>query len=146
MMLFPYIYDNIAFITIRVAFHPNFKFQLWIYSLQPSIRRVLSLVAKIKSLQKDKEHLTTNLRKAEEEVKFDWSPMFWTISFLWIVWLLIPCLTLPGFPRSIYCLMKTPYWTRRTKGYWRNTRKGTTLTRARNIPAAHLPRQVWFLN
>ncbi|CAJ2641192.1 unnamed protein product [Trifolium pratense] len=37
--------------------------------LEPSIRRVLSLVAKIKSLQKDKEHLRINLHKAEEEVK-----------------------------------------------------------------------------
>ncbi|PNY15681.1 SKIP interacting protein, partial [Trifolium pratense] len=38
-------------------------------SLEPSIRRVLSLVAKIKLLQKDKEHLRINLHKAEEEVK-----------------------------------------------------------------------------
>ncbi|GAU32500.1 hypothetical protein TSUD_317070 [Trifolium subterraneum] len=37
--------------------------------LEPSIRRVLSLVPKIKSLQKDKEHLRINLHKAEEEVK-----------------------------------------------------------------------------
>ncbi|CAK8568142.1 unnamed protein product [Lathyrus sativus] len=37
--------------------------------LKPSTHRVLSLVAKIKSLQKDKEHLRINLHKAEEEVK-----------------------------------------------------------------------------
>lgn len=42
----------------------------------------MSLVAKIKSLEKDKEHLRTNLHKAEEEVNFDWSPGFWTISFV----------------------------------------------------------------
>ncbi|KAK7282839.1 hypothetical protein RIF29_11924 [Crotalaria pallida] len=38
-------------------------------SIKPSTRRVLSLVAKVKSLEKDKEHLRTNLDKAEEEVK-----------------------------------------------------------------------------
>lgn len=37
--------------------------------LKPPTRRVLSLVAKLKSLEKDKEHLRTNLHKAEEEVK-----------------------------------------------------------------------------
>nr|AFK36999.1 unknown [Medicago truncatula] len=37
--------------------------------LEPSVHRVLSLVAKIKSLEKDKEHLRINLHKAEEEVK-----------------------------------------------------------------------------
>ncbi|KAL1310118.1 hypothetical protein HN51_052788 [Arachis hypogaea] len=37
--------------------------------LKPSTQKVLSLVAKVKSLEKDKEHLTTNLLKAEEEVK-----------------------------------------------------------------------------
>ncbi|CAI8599096.1 unnamed protein product [Vicia faba] len=37
--------------------------------LKPSSHRVLSLVTKIKSLQKDKEHLRINLHKAEEEVK-----------------------------------------------------------------------------
>ncbi|KAL1344661.1 hypothetical protein HN51_018527 [Arachis hypogaea] len=37
--------------------------------LKPSSQKVLSLVAKVKSLEKDKEHLTTNLLKAEEEVK-----------------------------------------------------------------------------
>ncbi|XP_058781260.1 uncharacterized protein LOC131655395 [Vicia villosa] len=37
--------------------------------LKPSSHRVLSLVTNIKSLQNDKEHLRTNLQKAEEEVK-----------------------------------------------------------------------------
>ncbi|KAK7351203.1 hypothetical protein VNO77_10483 [Canavalia gladiata] len=37
--------------------------------IKPSTRRVLSLVAKLKSLENDKEHLRTNLHKAEEEVK-----------------------------------------------------------------------------
>ncbi|XP_027356625.1 uncharacterized protein LOC113865978 [Abrus precatorius] len=37
--------------------------------IRPSTRRVLSLVAKVKSLEKNKEHLRTNLHKAEEEVK-----------------------------------------------------------------------------
>ncbi|QCE15911.1 centlein [Vigna unguiculata] len=37
--------------------------------LSPSALSVLSLVAKVKSLEKDKEHLRTNLHKAEEEVK-----------------------------------------------------------------------------
>ncbi|RDX89415.1 hypothetical protein CR513_28863, partial [Mucuna pruriens] len=37
--------------------------------INPSTRSVLSLVAKVKSLEKDKEHLRTNLHKAEEEVK-----------------------------------------------------------------------------
>ncbi|XP_057424875.1 uncharacterized protein LOC130718316 [Lotus japonicus] len=37
--------------------------------IKPSTRSVLSLIAKVKSLEKDKEHLTTNLHKAEEEVK-----------------------------------------------------------------------------
>ncbi|KAH1245197.1 hypothetical protein GmHk_06G015590 [Glycine max] len=35
--------------------------------INPSTRSVLSLVAKVKSLEKDKEHLRTNLHKAEEE-------------------------------------------------------------------------------
>ncbi|KAL2339954.1 hypothetical protein Fmac_007894 [Flemingia macrophylla] len=38
-------------------------------SIRPSTRSVLSLVAKIKSLKRDKEHLKTNLHKAEKEVK-----------------------------------------------------------------------------
>lgn len=37
--------------------------------LNPSTRSVLSLVAKVKLLEKDKDHLRTNLHKAEEEVK-----------------------------------------------------------------------------
>ncbi|ESW08281.1 hypothetical protein PHAVU_009G033700 [Phaseolus vulgaris] len=37
--------------------------------LSPSSLSVLSLVAKVRSLEKDKEHLRTNLDKAEEEVK-----------------------------------------------------------------------------
>ncbi|MED6155397.1 hypothetical protein PIB30_004829 [Stylosanthes scabra] len=37
--------------------------------LKPSTQKVMSLVAKVKSLEKDKEHLATNLLKAEEEVK-----------------------------------------------------------------------------
>ncbi|TKY74401.1 hypothetical protein E2542_SST03162 [Spatholobus suberectus] len=37
--------------------------------INPTTRSVLSLVAKVKSLEKDKEHLRTNLHKAEEEVK-----------------------------------------------------------------------------
>ncbi|KAK7301160.1 hypothetical protein RJT34_12021 [Clitoria ternatea] len=38
-------------------------------SLMPSTRRILSLVAEVKSLECDKEHLRTNLHRAEEEVK-----------------------------------------------------------------------------
>ncbi|XP_002513982.2 myocardial zonula adherens protein [Ricinus communis] len=38
-------------------------------SLRPSTYRVLTLVAKVRALQKDKEHLRINLTKAEEEVK-----------------------------------------------------------------------------
>ncbi|XP_028757392.1 uncharacterized protein LOC114716546 isoform X4 [Neltuma alba] len=37
--------------------------------LKPSTRKVLSLVAEVKSLEKDKEHLRINLDRAEEEVK-----------------------------------------------------------------------------
>lgn len=37
--------------------------------LRPSTQKVLSLVAKLKTLEKDKEHLTMNLCTAEEEVK-----------------------------------------------------------------------------
>ncbi|KAK0577551.1 hypothetical protein LWI29_034864 [Acer saccharum] len=37
--------------------------------LKPSTQRVLSLAAEVKTLQKDKEHLTVNLHRAEEEVK-----------------------------------------------------------------------------
>ncbi|XVF64837.1 hypothetical protein PTKIN_Ptkin09bG0198500 [Pterospermum kingtungense] len=37
--------------------------------LRPSTQKALSLVAKIKTLEKDKEHLRLNLSKAEEEVK-----------------------------------------------------------------------------
>ncbi|KAK7311651.1 hypothetical protein RJT34_09924 [Clitoria ternatea] len=37
--------------------------------IKPSTRRVLSLVAEIKSLENDKEHLRINLDKAEAEVK-----------------------------------------------------------------------------
>ncbi|CAJ1974069.1 unnamed protein product [Sphenostylis stenocarpa] len=38
-------------------------------SLSPSARCILSLIDKVKSLEKDKEHLRTNLHKAEEEAK-----------------------------------------------------------------------------
>ncbi|KAB5568730.1 hypothetical protein DKX38_002523 [Salix brachista] len=38
-------------------------------SLRPSTRKVLSLAAKAKTLQQDKEHLRINLTRAEEEVK-----------------------------------------------------------------------------
>ncbi|CAL0307819.1 unnamed protein product [Lupinus luteus] len=37
--------------------------------LKPSTRRVLSLVAEVKSLENDKEHLRINLHRAEDEVK-----------------------------------------------------------------------------
>ncbi|XP_009373295.2 protein MLP1 homolog [Pyrus x bretschneideri] len=37
--------------------------------LKPSSQKVLSLVAEVKTLEKDKEHLRINLRTAEEEVK-----------------------------------------------------------------------------
>ncbi|KAK7275799.1 hypothetical protein RIF29_16923 [Crotalaria pallida] len=37
--------------------------------IKPSTRRVLSLVAEVKSLENDKEHLRINLDRAEEEVK-----------------------------------------------------------------------------
>ncbi|KAJ9146481.1 hypothetical protein P3X46_028740 [Hevea brasiliensis] len=37
-------------------------------SLRPSTQKVLSLAAKVKNLQKDKEHLRINLTRAEEEV------------------------------------------------------------------------------
>lgn len=84
----------VVFITIRVNFcsYCHFSFCQFIFvslifyfgfgSINPSTRSVLSLVAKVKSLEKDKEHLRTNLHKAEEEVNFDWSPGFWTISFV----------------------------------------------------------------
>jgi len=49
--------------------------------LSPSALSVLSLVAKVKSLEKDKEHLRTNLHKAEEEVNINWSPISRTIYF-----------------------------------------------------------------
>ncbi|RZC15913.1 hypothetical protein D0Y65_009280, partial [Glycine soja] len=51
------------FIFVSLIFYFGFG------SINPSTRSVLSLVAKIKSLEKDKEHLRTNLHKAEEEVK-----------------------------------------------------------------------------
>ena len=38
-------------------------------SLRPSTRKVLSLAAKAKTLQQDKEHLRINLTRAEEEVR-----------------------------------------------------------------------------
>ncbi|KAG6784310.1 hypothetical protein POTOM_010001 [Populus tomentosa] len=38
-------------------------------SLRPSTRKVLSLAAKARTLQQDKEHLRINLTRAEEEVK-----------------------------------------------------------------------------
>lgn len=41
---------------------------LW-NSLRPSTQKVLALVAELKSLEKDKEHLRANLDRAEEEVK-----------------------------------------------------------------------------
>ncbi|KAK9270571.1 hypothetical protein L1049_026152 [Liquidambar formosana] len=37
--------------------------------LRPSTQKVLSLAAEVKILEKDKEHLTTNLLRAEDEVK-----------------------------------------------------------------------------
>ena len=38
-------------------------------SLRPSTRKVLSLAAKARTLQQDKEHLRINLTRAEEEVR-----------------------------------------------------------------------------
>ncbi|KAJ7958965.1 Centlein like [Quillaja saponaria] len=37
--------------------------------LKPSTQKVLSLIAEVKTLEKDKEHLRINLHRAEEEVK-----------------------------------------------------------------------------
>ncbi|KAL3514223.1 hypothetical protein ACH5RR_026940 [Cinchona calisaya] len=42
--------------------------RLW-HSLRPPTQKVLALVAELKSLEKDKEHLRVNLDRAEEEVK-----------------------------------------------------------------------------
>ncbi|XP_021284901.1 myocardial zonula adherens protein [Herrania umbratica] len=41
---------------------------MW-HRLRPSTKKVLSLAAELKALEKDKEHLRINLNKAEEEVK-----------------------------------------------------------------------------
>lgn len=38
-------------------------------SLKPSTKKVVSLAAELKALEKDKEHLRTNLYRAEEEVR-----------------------------------------------------------------------------
>lgn len=37
--------------------------------MKPSTRRVLCLVAEVKSLESDKENLRVNLHRAEEEVR-----------------------------------------------------------------------------
>ncbi|CAA2967567.1 Hypothetical predicted protein [Olea europaea subsp. europaea] len=42
--------------------------KMW-YSLRPSTQNVVALVAEAKNLEKDKDHLTINLHRAEEEVK-----------------------------------------------------------------------------
>ncbi|XP_024024374.1 centlein [Morus notabilis] len=42
--------------------------EMWNF-LKPSTQKVLSLAAEFKALEKDKEHLRTNLYRAEEEVK-----------------------------------------------------------------------------
>ncbi|CAI9757866.1 unnamed protein product [Fraxinus pennsylvanica] len=42
--------------------------KMW-YSLRPSTQNVVALVAEAKNLEKDKDHLTMNLHRAEEEVK-----------------------------------------------------------------------------
>ncbi|CAI9753539.1 unnamed protein product [Fraxinus pennsylvanica] len=42
--------------------------KMW-YSLRPSTQKVVALVAEAKNLEKDKDHLTINLHRAEKEVK-----------------------------------------------------------------------------
>ncbi|KAL2520695.1 hypothetical protein Fot_24618 [Forsythia ovata] len=42
--------------------------KMW-YILRPSTQKVVALVAEAKNLEKDKDHLTINLHRAEEEVK-----------------------------------------------------------------------------
>ena len=51
-------------------------------SLKPSTRRVLCLVAEVKSLENDKENLRVNLHRAEEEVRtsFEDLSIFWIIN------------------------------------------------------------------
>lgn len=39
------------------------------FRLRPSTRITISMIAEVKKLEKDKEHLTTNLHRAEYEVK-----------------------------------------------------------------------------
>ena len=44
--------------------------------MKPSTRKALSLVAELKSLEKDKDHLRINLGRAEEEVRKAAEPVF----------------------------------------------------------------------
>ena len=47
----------------------QFLWSVVLCRLRPSTQKVLSLVAEVKTLEKDKEHLRINLSKAEEEVR-----------------------------------------------------------------------------
>ncbi|KAJ9166533.1 hypothetical protein P3X46_021273 [Hevea brasiliensis] len=58
-----------AFLEANSGFESCQKLLKMWNSLGPSTQNVLSLAAKVKNLQKDKEHLRINLTRAEEEVQ-----------------------------------------------------------------------------
>ncbi|CAN6720594.1 unnamed protein product [Malus baccata var. baccata] len=58
--------------------------------LKPSSQKVLSLVAEVKTLEKDKEHLRINLRTAEEELR---SADYFQPP---LIFLMSSCLAFPG--------------------------------------------------
>lgn len=64
---------------------PNFSYLVVLCRLRPSTQKVLSLAAKVKTLEKEKEHLRMNLSKAEEEVRtnnFRTPVTCWNLHFL----------------------------------------------------------------
>lgn len=82
--------------------------------LRPSTKKVLSLAAELKALEKDKEHLRINLNKAEEEVI---TKTLDTGCLLKFAFSLSELNKIFYLYRSKFYLKKTTYWMRRTKDY-----------------------------
>lgn len=86
-------------------------------SLSPLTQKVVALTAKMKTLEEDKNHLTINLRRAEEEVCMLLQIMIHVRGlFFQVVVLELDVCTF----RWMLCLKKTTSWMRRIKGWWSN--------------------------
>ena len=61
--------QSVAYVFVCLCWLHHLKFQpCFCCSLSPSTQNIIALVAEVKSLHTDKEHLRINLHRAEEEV------------------------------------------------------------------------------